>query len=162
MMMMTIEVKLPCKKTPSLSSPPLFWSSDVSAKYIFFIYLRYSILIYLMATSRPSSSSPSSSAIVVHQLADLFRKNGHRVLHGDSKVCFTSDSLTLLNNYFQSAKLDITLPPTNGSPRTSSIPPLPALPPLSTVQHLRINTKLREDLVFLREFLQKIQAVKVC
>jgi hypothetical protein len=111
-----------------------------------------------MASSRPSSST-SSSAIVVHQLADLFRANGHRVLHGDSKVCFTSDSLTLLNNYFQSAKLDITLPVTNESSRTNSVPPLPQLPP---VQHLRITTKLRDDLIFLHEFLQKIQVVKVC
>jgi hypothetical protein len=110
-----------------------------------------------MATVRPPPpSSPSSSAIVVHQLAELFRTNGHRVLHGDSKVCFTSDSLTLLNNYFQSAKLDITLPVINGHPRTNSLPPLPP------VQNLRITTKLREDLVFLHDFLQKIQAVKVC
>jgi hypothetical protein len=115
-----------------------------------------------MASSRPPTSSPSSSAIVVHQLADLFRKNGHRVLHGDSKVCFTSDSLTLLNNYFQSAKLEITLPTINGSPRTSSMPPLPPLPLLPSVQHLRINTKLRDDLVFLHDFLKKIEAVKVC
>ncbi len=111
-----------------------------------------------MASSRPPSST-SSSAIVVHQLADLFRTNGHRVLHGDSKVCFTSDSLTLLNNYFQSAKLDITLPIVNGHLRTNSIPPIPQLPP---VQHLRIDTKLREDLVFLHDFLQKIRVVKVC
>jgi hypothetical protein len=108
-----------------------------------------------MATARPPSSS---SSVVVQQLADLLRTNGHRVLHGDSKVCFTSDSLTLLNNYFQSAKLDISLPVTNDNPRTSSIPPLPQLPP---VQHLRINTKLRDDLIFLHDFLQKIQAVKV-
>ena len=108
-----------------------------------------------MASARPASSA---SANIVHQLADLFRSNGHRVLHGDDKVCFTSDSLTLLNNYFQSAKLDIILPTMNGNPRTSSIPPIPQLPP---VQHLRITTKLREDLIFLHDFLQKIQAVKV-
>jgi len=112
-----------------------------------------------MATARPPPPSSSSSAIVVHQLAELLRTNGHRVLHGDSKVCFTSDSLTLLNNYFQSAKLDTILPVINGHPRTNSLPPLPPLPP---VQNLRITTKLREDLVFLHDFLQKIQAVKVC
>jgi hypothetical protein len=113
-----------------------------------------------MASSRPtpSTTTTSSSAIIVQQLADLFRTNGHRVLRGDSKVCFTSDSLTLLNNYFQSAKLDITLPDMNGHPRTSSIPPLPQLPP---VQHLRIDTKLKDNLVFLHDFLQKIQVVKV-
>ncbi|CAF3353475.1 unnamed protein product [Rotaria sp. Silwood1] len=113
-----------------------------------------------MATTRPSSSNTTtSSAIVIHQLAELLRTNGHRVLHGDSKVCFTSDSLTLLNNYFHSAKLNITLSLVNGHPRTNSLPPLPPLP---TVQHLTINTKLREDLVFLHDFLQKIQVVKVC
>ncbi|CAF4576562.1 unnamed protein product [Rotaria sp. Silwood1] len=112
-----------------------------------------------MATTRPSSSNTTtSSAIVIHQLAELLRTNGHRVLHGDSKVCFTSDSLTLLNNYFHSAKLNITLSLVNGHPRTNSLPPLPPLP---TVQHLTINTKLREDLVFLHDFLQKIQVVKL-
>jgi hypothetical protein len=111
-----------------------------------------------MATARSPSSTTSASANIVHQLAGLFRTNGHRVLYEDSKVCFTSDSLTLLNNYFQSAKLEITLPVTNGHPRTSSIPPLPQLP---LVQHLRINNKLRDDLIFLHDFLQKIQAVKV-
>ncbi len=111
-----------------------------------------------MANARPSSTT-SSSAIVVQKLADLFRTNGHRVLHGDSKVCFTSDSLTLLNNYFQSAKLDFTLPDINAHPRTSSIPP--PLPQLPSVQHLRIDTKLRDNLLFLHDFLQKIQVVKV-
>jgi hypothetical protein len=110
-----------------------------------------------MASSRPPPTT-SSSAIIVQKLADLFRTNGHRVLRGDSKVCFTSDSLTLLNNYFQSAKLDLTLPDINENPRRSSIPPLPQLPP---VQHLRIDTKLRDNLVFLHDFLQKIQVVKV-
>ena len=104
-----------------------------------------------MATARPSSS-----ALVVHQLAELLRANGHRVLHGDSKVCFTSDSLTLLNNYFQSAKLDTTLPMLNERARSNSIPRVPP------VQYLRINTKLRDDLVFLHDFLKKIQTVKVC
>ncbi|CAF0909770.1 unnamed protein product [Adineta steineri] len=115
-----------------------------------------------MATARPSpttTSSSSSSATVVHQLVELFRTNGHRVLHGDSKVCFTSDSLTLLNNYFQAAKFDIILPQTNDRVRTSSIPPLPPPPP--SVQNLRINTRLREDLIFLHDFLKKIHAVKL-
>ena len=113
-----------------------------------------------MASSRPATStSSSSSATIVHQLAALFRTNGHRVTHGDSKVCFTSDSLTLLNNYFQSAKIDISTPVINGGSRTNSLPSLPPLPP---VQHLRINTKLKDDLVFLHDFLKKIQFLKVC
>ncbi|CAF4482870.1 unnamed protein product, partial [Rotaria sp. Silwood2] len=114
-----------------------------------------------MATNRPSSSNTTttiSSAIIIHELAELLRTNGHRVLHGDSKVCFTSDSLTLLNNYFHSAKLNMTLPLSNGHPRTNS---LPSLPPLPAVQYLRITTKLRDDLVFLHDFLQKIQVVKL-
>ena len=113
-----------------------------------------------MASARPppTSTATSSSAIVVQKLADLFRTNGHRVLHGDSKVCFTSDSLTLLNNYFQSAKLDLIIPDINGHPRSNSRPPLPQLPP---VQHLRIDTKLRDNLLFLHDFLQKIQVVKL-
>jgi hypothetical protein len=110
-----------------------------------------------MASSRRPSST-SASAIVVHQLADLFRTNGHRALCGDSKVCFTSDSLTLLNNYFQSAKLDTILPNTNGNLRTPPISPVPQLP---AAQNLRINTKLREDLLFLHDFLQKVHVVKV-
>ncbi|CAF3548136.1 unnamed protein product [Rotaria sordida] len=110
-----------------------------------------------MTTTHPSSSSSTtnSSALVIQQLAELLRTNGHRVLHGDSKVCFTSDSLILLNNYFHSAKLDMTLPLVNGHSITNSLPPL--LP----VQHLRINTALRDDLVFLHDFLQKIQVVKL-
>ncbi|CAF5195522.1 unnamed protein product, partial [Rotaria magnacalcarata] len=110
-----------------------------------------------MATSRPSTSTTNSSAVMVHKLAELLRTNGHRVLHGDSKACFTSDSLTLLNSYFQSAKLNIALPVANGHTRTSSIP---LMTPLPSTQHLRITTKLREDLVFLHDFLQKIQTVK--
>ncbi|CAM4747225.1 unnamed protein product [Rotaria magnacalcarata] len=111
-----------------------------------------------MATSRPSTSTTNSSAVMVHKLAELLRTNGHRVLHGDSKACFTSDSLTLLNSYFQSAKLNIALPVANGHTRTSSIP---LMTPLPSTQHLRITTKLREDLVFLHDFLQKIQTVKI-
>ena len=104
-----------------------------------------------------TASSPLSfSVIILHRLAELLRTNGHRVLHGDSKVCFTSDSLTLLNNYFQSAKLDLALLTINGHLTTSPISPLPP------VQNLKINTKLRDDLVFLHDFLQKIQVVKVC
>ena len=101
------------------------------------------------------ATNQSSSATVVQRLAELLRANGHRVLHGDSKVCFTSDSLTLLNNYFQSAKLDVASSMVNGQLRTN---PLATLTP---VQQLRINNKLRDDLVFLHDFLQKIQAVKV-
>ena len=101
------------------------------------------------------ATNQSSSATVVQRLAELLRANGHRVLHGDSKVCFTSDSLTLLNNYFQSAKLDVASSMVNGQSRTN---PLASLTP---VQQLRINNKLRDDLVFLHDFLQKIQAVKV-
>jgi hypothetical protein len=102
-----------------------------------------------------TTNRPSASALVVHQLADLLHRNGHRVLHGDSKVCFTSDSLTLLNNYFQSAKLDTILSSVNGHAHTN---PIVTLPP---VQYLRINTKLRDDLIFLFDFLQKIRTVKV-
>ncbi|UJR26209.1 hypothetical protein I4U23_007552 [Adineta vaga] len=108
-----------------------------------------------MATNRSSSSSSDQ---VVHQLVELFRSNGHRVLHGDSKVCFTSDSLTLLNNYFQAAKLDFLLPTTTDRPRTNSLPPLPVPP---SIQNIRISAKLREDLIFLHDFLQKIHAVKL-
>lgn len=112
-----------------------------------------------MASSRPSSPS-SSSATVVHKLADLFRTNGHRLrVHGDSKVCFTSESLTLLNNYFHWANLDIISLIMNGHSGTSSMPILPPLPP---IQNIRISTKLREDLKFLHDFLQQIQVVKVC
>lgn len=112
-----------------------------------------------MASARPPSSSSSASENVVHQLADLFRTNGHRLqLHGDAKVCFTSESLTLLNNYFQSANLDIISPIMNGHVRTNSIPPIPSLPPN---QYLKINTRLKKDLEFLHDFLQKILVVKV-
>ncbi|CAF1103994.1 unnamed protein product [Adineta ricciae] len=107
-----------------------------------------------MATNR----SPSSSDQVVHRLVDLFRSNGHRVLHGDSKVCFTSDSLTLLNNYFQAAQLEFTIPVATDRPRTNSLPPLPVL---TSIQNIKITPKLREDLLFLHDFLQKIQTVKL-
>jgi len=46
----------------------------------------------------------------------------------------------------------------NGNLRTPPISPVPQLP---AAQNLRINTKLREDLLFLHEFLQKVQVVKV-
>ena len=115
-----------------------------------------------MATVRrttPSTSpSTSSPALVVQQLTDLLRVNGHRVQHGD-KVCLTSESLILLNNYFQLVDLDITPPTINGRSRSDSIPLLPQLPP---VQPMRIDTKLRENLVFLHDFLRnKIKAIKV-
>lgn len=131
-------------------------------KFCFSIYLRYIfvvLVLFIMATSRPTSSTANSSALMVHQLAELLHKNGHRVLHGDSKACFTSDSLTILNNYFQSAKLNLTPPSVNDISRTNLIPIIPALPPAQT---LRISTKIREDLVFLYDFLQKIQVLKVC
>lgn len=122
--------------------------------YLFKIHPVFSLHSLSMATARP----PSASALVVHQLVELFRSNGHRILHERNKVCLTSDSLTLLNNYFQAANLDFPLPISSDRPRTNSLPPLPVLP---SVQHLRISTKLREDLIFLHDFIQKIQAVKV-
>lgn len=115
-----------------------------------------------MATSRrtPTASS-ASSALVVQQLADLFRANGHRLaVRGDSKVCFTSESLTLLNNYFQTANLDSPSTISIGSTRTTTTPISP-IPQLAPIPRLTINTKLRENLIFLHDFLQKIQVVKV-
>lgn len=109
---------------------------------------------------RPTSGTPtqSSPAHLVQQLTDLFRANGHRISDGD-KVCLTSESLTLLNNYFQLVDLDITPPILDDRIASDSLLLLPPLPP---VQHMRIDTKLRENLVFLHGFLRnKIKAIKV-
>ena len=111
----------------------------------------------MASVRRPASATPthSSPALVVQQLTDLFRINGHRVLHGD-KVCLTSESLTLLNNYFQLVDLDITPPMLDDRITSDSLPQLPP------VQHMRIDTKLRENLVFLHDFLRnKVKAIKV-
>lgn len=91
----------------------------------------------------------------VHDLAEIFRSNGHRVQHGNSKVCLTSDSLITLSNFFQSAKLELNQGFSDGTIRLS---------PTTLETHItsmRMTTKFREDLGFLYDFLQKILLLKV-
>lgn len=110
-----------------------------------------------MASASSSSSSSSSSVTVIRQLAELLRSNGHRIMHGDSKVCLTSDSLTILNKYFQAADIARQANDFDDSARLDSIPTAAT----NTPTFLRIDRKLKEDLIFLYQFLQKIVTVKI-
>lgn len=99
------------------------------------------------------ASAVSTSPIdkrVVQQLAELLRNNGHRIIHGDSKVCLTSDSLNILNRQFQLERLNVRTNDFDQSSRNESTR-------LTTTN----RSKHFEDLSFLFNFLQKISAVKI-
>lgn len=98
-----------------------------------------------------STVSPSSiDKRVVQQLAELLRNNGHRIIHGDSKVCLTSESLNTLNRQFQLERLNVRNNDFDQSSRNESAR-------LTTTN----RSKYFEDLLFLYNFLQKISAVKI-
>ena len=100
------------------------------------------------------SSTTAAENRVVQQLADLLRNNGHRILHGDSKVCLTSESLNILNRKFQAANFNARTEDFDQSSRNPSVR-------VTTTQRLAQQTRVLEDLSFLYNFLQKILAVKI-